>query len=107
MDYRSTGLNTYGNRCEICGHSQVEVHHIDYQEQQQLEKTIRKAAKAGEDLTKLLELAKKEGYEEWDGNQLSKNNRSTNLAILCGNCHSLIHRLDAGMKLLKVIERRR
>jgi hypothetical protein len=107
MDYRLTGLETYGYRCEICGHSLVEVHHIDYQEQQQLESLIRKAAKAGEDLTKLLELAKNAGYEEWDSNQLSKNDRSTNLAVLCGNCHSLIHRLDVGKKLLKVLERRR
>ncbi|MCU5076777.1 hypothetical protein OB985_04135 [Bacillus cereus] len=107
MDYRLIGLETYGHRCEICGHSLVEVHHIDYQEQQALEIQIRKAIKAGKDTTELLETAKEQGYEEWDGNQLSKNNQSTNLSVLCGNCHCLIHRLDAGKKLLKVLERRR
>lgn len=106
-DYREIGLETYGDKCEICGHSMVEVHHISYQEQWALEIELRKAVKAKRDISKLLQKAKDQGYLEWDGNQLSKDNRSTNLSVLCGNCHTLIHRIDVGMNLIKAIDRRK
>lgn len=103
-NYRNLGLFTYGNSCEICGNHMVEVHHIDYQEHQLLENKLRYAVKKDLDITNLLEEA--EGLE-WDGRQLSKNNKSTNLAVLCGNCHNLIHKMDVGMKLIKALPKRK
>lgn len=106
-EYRETGLSTYGDRCEICGFHIVEVHHIDYQEHQKVENKIRTAVKKKQNITKLLEEAADLGYLYWDGNQLSKDNRSTNLSVLCPNCHTLVHRIDAGMKLKGAIPPRK
>jgi hypothetical protein len=103
MDYRQAGLETYGHKCEICGYSIVEVHHINYQEHQAIENKLRKT----DNPESLLEKAREMNFTDWDGHQLSKDNRSTNLAVLCGNCHSLIHRLDVGMNLIKVLDRRK
>lgn len=107
MDYRQLGLESYGYKCEICGHSLVEVHHISYQEQWEMEKKLREATKQKRNITKLLEEAKEKGFLQWDDNQLSKDNRSTNLSVLCGNCHTLIHQLDVGMNIIKVLDRRK
>lgn len=107
MDYRQIGLDTYGQRCEFCGNSMVEVHHIDYQEHQNMENRIRRAAKNLMDLTLLLEEANQKGWLKWDGKDLEKNNSSFNLSVLCGNCHNLVHRMDVGMKILGALERRR
>jgi predicted HNH restriction endonuclease len=104
-DYRDIGLETYGNKCEICGHGLVEVHHIGYQEHQHYEDMLREAK--GDVLTSLLADAKSKGFLKWDGHNLEKDNRSTNLSVLCSNCHTLVHTLDAGMNLLKAIPKRR
>lgn len=107
MDYREIGLDTYGHRCEFCGNSMVEVHHIDYQEHQLLEDRIRRAAKNQMELTSLLEEAKNQGYLKWNGKDLEKNNSSYNLSVLCGNCHNLVHRMDVGKKILGALDRRK
>jgi hypothetical protein len=104
--YREVGLATYGNKCEICGHSSVEVHHIDYQEHQRAEDEIRLVLRRGGVITHLLEKAKLRGWLTWDGRQLGKNDSSTNLSVLCGNCHTLIHKIDVGMKLLNALTKR-
>jgi len=106
-EYRELGLATYGDKCEICGHSMVEVHHINYKLHQQEEDRIRKAIKKGEPIDQLIDNAKKLGFQYWDGHDLEKDNSSTNLSVLCSNCHTLIHRLDAGMSLLKVLSERK
>jgi predicted HNH restriction endonuclease len=106
-DYRQAGIETYGDRCELCQFSLVEVHHIDYQEHQELENRIRATVKAKKDITSLLIEAVEKGYLEWKNNQLEKDNRSTNLAVLCGNCHTLIHRIDCGKKLLGALRPRK
>lgn len=106
-EYRERGLNTYGNKCEICGFGLVEVHHLDYQEHQEVEDQLRKAVRKNQDITELLEEARKKGYLFWDGRQLEKDNRSTNLSVLCGNCHTLVHRIDCGLKLLKALPPRK
>jgi predicted HNH restriction endonuclease len=99
--YRESALKTYGETCEICGHkTALEVHHIDYQEQWDAEKKIRKG-----EIT--LDEVKQLGYLAFFNNQLAKNDSTKNLAVLCGNCHSLIHTLDSGKKLLKAIKERK
>lgn len=105
--YREIGLETYGHKCELCGYSIVEVHHINYQLHDQWEKKIRDMVKSHQDVADLLEMAKGLGFLDWDGHDLAKDNRSTNLSVLCGNCHSLIHLLDAGMKLLNALTPRK
>ena len=98
--YRESALETYGEVCEICGHkTSLEVHHIDYQEQWEMEKKVR-------DNNSLVSEAKKLGYLEFKRNQLSKNDSTKNLAVLCGNCHGLMHTLDVGKKLLKALKER-
>lgn len=104
--YREIGLETYGHNCEICGYSIVEVHHVNYPLHDAWEKKIRDAVKNKQDITGLLAEAKKLGYLSWDGHDLDKDNRSTNLSVLCGNCHNLVHLFDAGLKLLKAIPKR-
>lgn len=108
MDYRQLGLETYGYKCEICSYSIVEVHHINYKEQWDIENKLRKEQRLDR-ADALLKLAKELGFSEYNfkTKQLAKDDSSTNLAVLCGNCHSLIHRLDVGMNLLKVIDRRK
>ena len=103
-DYRDIGIETYGDKCEICSHSLVEVHHINYQEQWNIERRLRKDFNNRD---QLLKEARSLGFLKWDGNQLSKDDRSTNLAVLCGNCHTLIHKLDVGLNILKVLSKRK
>lgn len=103
--YREAAIETYGEACEICGHRSVEVHHIDYQEQWAMEARLRKAKTS--ELGRLIDQAKKLGYDHWDGKQLSKNDSTLNLSCLCGNCHSFVHKIDAGKKLLQAIPQRR
>ena len=107
MGYRQDALTTYGNKCEICANSIVEVHHIDYQEHQELEDTIRYLNKNNNDISETIKEAKNSGYLFWDGYQLSKDDRTTNLSVLCCNCHTLIHRINVGKKLLRVLSKRR
>jgi hypothetical protein len=110
LDYRDVGLDTYGNRCELCGYAScVEVHHTHYQEHQELEDKIRAAFKAGKDISSLVEEAKAQGWMYFDKKtlQLDKGNAPKLLSVLCGNCHSLIHKMDVGLKLLKAISPRK
>lgn len=109
-DYRDIGIETYGDRCEICGYAtSIEVHHTHYQEHQALEDQIRAAVKRGEDITSLLNEAKAEGWMFYDKktNQLDKGKAPHLLSCLCGNCHSLIHKMDVGLKLLKALKPRK
>lgn len=107
MGYRETALMTYGSKCEICTYGIVEVHHIAYQEHQEVEDYIRYLAKNGNDISIELEKARALGFLFWDGRQLDKDDRSTNLSCLCSNCHYLIHLMNVGLKLLKAIPKRK
>jgi hypothetical protein len=109
-DYRMVGIEVYGDRCEICGYASiVEVHHTHYQEHQALEDRIRRAFKNGMDISPLLEEAKAQGWNYFDKKtlQLDKGNQPFLLSVLCGNCHSLIHKMDVGLKLLKALKPRK
>ncbi|QDP42813.1 hypothetical protein HWC53_gp029 [Bacillus phage vB_BmeM-Goe8] len=106
-DYRHVGIEAYGDRCEICGYHIVEVHHIDYQEHQAMENKIRAAVKNNEDITELLEEAAKQGWVGWDGHQLEKATQAKSLSVLCPNCHTLVHRIDCGMKILGALTPRK
>ena|SRR5437763_9691184 len=108
-NYRKSALRTYGEACEICGHrTSLEVHHIDYQEHQTTEDELRIANQYGYDLKPILERAKQQGYDEFDAkkNQLTKNDSTENTSVLCGNCHSFLHLVDYGKKLLNAIKPR-
>lgn len=103
-NYRDAALKIYGEACEICGHkTALEVHHINYKEHQEIENRLRKIP-FNESL--ILE-AKNMGFDEWHKNQLSKDDNTKNLAVLCGNCHSLIHGMDVGLRLLKILKPRK
>lgn len=105
--YREEAIKTYGEACEICGYpSATEVHHIDYQEQWAMEAKLR-ALDGKANFLDIMRVAKEKGYLEYRNRQLSKNDNTLNLACLCGNCHTLMHKLDVGMKLLKVLKERR
>lgn len=106
-DYREIGIENYGDRCELCSHSVVEVHHIDYHLHQGYEDSLRIFTKQGKDLTDLLNKARSLGFMEWDGHNLSKDSRPSNLSVLCPTCHSLIHTLDSGTNLLKALRPRK
>jgi hypothetical protein len=107
--YRDAAIEKYGHACEICGHSIVEVHHINYQEHGNIEKQIRAAEKSGNKnaISSLIENAKYMGFVEYKNGQLSKDDHVGNLSVLCGNCHSLIHLMDVGLKLLKALKGRK
>lgn len=107
MNYRETAIATYGTKCEICTYGIVEVHHIGYQEHQETEDYIRYLFKNGNDISVELAKAYALGFLKWDGNQLSKDDRSTNLSCLCSNCHYLIHLMNVGLRLLKAIPERK
>jgi hypothetical protein len=107
MDYRQIGIGTYGGKCEICGFGIVEIHHVDYKTHQVMENAIRKAVRAGEDIGLLLSNARVLGFLEWDNNQLSKDDRSSNLAVLCPNHHMMVHQADMGVSLLRLLPKRR
>lgn len=106
--YREAAIEEYGHQCEICGYTAiVEVHHIDYQEHQEIENKIRKSKYS--ELPQLLVQAKNMGYDEWDSRarQLSKNDSTINTSVLCGNCHGYVHLIDMGKALLKALSTRR
>jgi hypothetical protein len=107
MSYREIGLNVYGDHCEICGYGIVEVHHIDYKLHNDYERVLRKKVKANQNVESILENAKQEGFLEWSGHQLSKDDRSINLAVLCPNCHAMVHKADIGLALLKLLPERK
>jgi hypothetical protein len=110
-NYRKSALRTYGEACEICGHrTSLEVHHIDYQEHQEMENELRKARLFSDTFTypTALQKAKDMGYDSFDIKlgQLSKNDSTENTSVLCGNCHSFLHLVDYGKKLLNAIKPR-
>jgi hypothetical protein len=108
-NYHENALKTYGESCEICGfRSCLEVHHINYQEHQASEEIVRRTEKnKPENLTVVLRAAKSGGFDEYKNGQLSKDDSTKNLSVLCGNCHSLMHKLDVGMKLLNALKERK
>lgn len=110
-NYRDVALTVYGKSCELCGHRiSLEVHHIDYKEHQQFEDTLRYQLKYDTmAFSKTMAEAKKSGYDIFNSNdkQLSKNDDSENLSVLCGNCHSLCHIIDYGKNLLNAIPPRK
>jgi hypothetical protein len=105
-NYRKSALRTYGEACEICGHrTSLEIHHIDYQEHQKMEDTIR--SYEGDALqAEMILKAKDRGYDEYKNGQLSKNDDTGNASVLCGNCHSFLHLVDYGKLLLNAIKPR-
>jgi hypothetical protein len=109
-NYRKSALRTYGEACEICGHrTSLEVHHIDYQEHQAAEDVLRGFVKSGKDIPEsILDGFFKAGYDEFNTSigQLSKNDSTENTSVLCGNCHSFLHLVDYGKKLLNAIKPR-
>jgi predicted HNH restriction endonuclease len=107
--YRDSALETYGHACEICGHRvSLEVHHINYQAQHQMEDTLRHYFKHDKtEFNKLLKEAIEQGFVEFKSNQLAKDDSTTNLSVLCGNCHGFIHTMDVGMKLVKALPARK
>jgi hypothetical protein len=108
-NYRKSALRTYGEACEICGHrTSLEVHHIDYQEHQAMENKLRDGIKAKdvELYRTLVQEAITMGYDQWVDGQLSKNDDTGNTSVLCGNCHSFLHLVDYGKKLLNAIKPR-
>ena len=109
--YRKSALRIYGEACEICGHRQtLEIHHIDYQEHQEVENHLRQVAKSVNKDYIIGEMAKakEQGYDIFDSRigQLSKNDDTGNLSVLCGNCHSFLHLVDYGKLLLNAIKPR-
>jgi hypothetical protein len=115
-NYHDHALETYGETCEICGYRvNLEVHHINYQEHQEIENRIRTAYNhrtVGDNQSiflSLLDGAKKLGWDIFDAKtfQLSKDDSTNNLAVLCGNCHSLVHKVDMGKLLLKALKTRK
>lgn len=104
ISYRDNAINTYGHRCELCSYQAVvEVHHIDYVGHQLLENKIRLAKKTNGDVAGLIQTANEAGYDTFEYNQLAKDDRTTNLAVLCPTCHSFIHVLDSGTNLLRAL----
>ena len=115
IKYAELGNKIYGSKCEFegCGweEAKCDVHHINYQEQQDIEKRIREAVRENDvELTNRLILeASKKGFMSFDYKtmELEKDHRSVNLAVLCPNHHRYVHHLDMGMDILKKISQRR
>ncbi len=113
--YAILGMQTYGSQCEFggCGWKEAtcDVHHINYQEQQDIEKRIRSSVKESNvELTNQLILeANQKGFLffDYESMDLEKDHRSINLAILCPNHHRYVHHIDMGMDILKKIPPRK
>jgi hypothetical protein len=106
--YHDSAINKYGKRCEICGFAVgLEVHHLNYQEHQDIEDQIRKAerSKDHEEMIALLNKAKAMGFVEYDSKtgQLAKDDSTRNLSVLCANHHNFVHITDMGLKILKAL----
>jgi hypothetical protein len=110
-NYRESALKTYGEACELCGHrTSLEVHHINYQEHQAAENMLRGFEKAGKPIPQSVLTGMKTGgwdYFNPESGQLSKDDSTTNLSVLCGNCHSLCHLIDYGKNILKALKERK
>jgi hypothetical protein len=115
LEYVDKAKKAYGSKCEFenCGweDAQCDVHHINYKEQQDYEKTIRKAIKEDDvELTnKTIMQANKRGFLffNYQTMQLTKDDRINNLAVLCPNHHRYVHSLDLGMDILNRIPKRK
>lgn len=115
IKYSVLGMQTYGMKCEFdgCGWEDAtcDVHHINYQEQQEIEKRIRKTVREDSvELTNQLILeANQKGFLffDYEKMELSKDHRSTNLAVLCPNHHRYVHHIDMGMAILEKIPPRK
>lgn len=107
INYREVGVTAYGQRCEICGFTIVEVHHVDYKLHEYHENLIRKLVKNKQDITAALKEAKTHGFLIWDGHDLSKDSRTTNLSVLCPNHHTMVHQADMSLLLLKLLPERK
>lgn len=115
MNYKQTGHETYGTKCEWegCGWDEAgcDVHHISYQEHNRLESKMRAAIGQGdmEKFARLCAEARKQGFMEYKrmARQLDKDDRSTNLTVLCPNHHRLVHVQDMGLDVLKRIPPRK
>lgn len=114
-DYSDIAKKVYGNACEFngCGWAEAscDVHHINYKEQQKIERKIRTAIRTGDKdkVTELLIYAKSKGFLKFDFSelQLSKNDDPSNLTVLCPNHHRYVHFKDIGMAVLDHIPRRK
>ena len=114
-DYSDIAKKIYGTICEYqnCGWSdaQCDVHHINYQEQHYFEKKIRKDIKENNQnkANESIIQAKEKGFLFFDYKkmQLSKDDRSNNLTVLCPNHHRFVHSIDMGMDILHRIPKRK
>jgi len=113
--YREIAIEAYGENCEFQGcdwkESNCDVHHINYRDQQAMEKEIRKSKKAMDTARYhiLLEYAKFRGFNCFDEKtgQLEKDDSVNNLAVLCPNHHRYVHDKDLGSEILKYIPERK
>lgn len=113
--YHNTATEVYGSKCEWIGcgwdAADLDVHHISYQEQQEIETEIRKAINSGnmDQFAQLLAKAQDMGYPHYDqkDRQLDKDDRASNLTVLCPNHHRFVHTEDLGMKVLTFIPPRK
>lgn len=107
-DYSDDAKKVYGNACEFdgCGWQEAscDVHHINYDEQQGIEVLIRQALKKKDNVKaeQLIKQAKDKGFLSFDKKtmELDKDNRTTNLAVLCPNHHRYTHFKDLKMSIL-------
>jgi hypothetical protein len=111
MAYADVAKKVYGERCEMCGWRKAtnDVHHIDYQEHQEMENRIRKADKAGNvELVKQLQTeALAQGWGFYKNGQLPKNDNPENLSVICPNDHREVHFYDVGKKILEALPPRK
>lgn len=115
--YRSTALAAYGTKCEWEGctweHTSCDVHHIDYIEQQGMEKRFRSMLDSDYKFSAMwFEIQRQAEAKGWgtfnvQDRQLHKNDHVSNLAVLCPNHHRLVHEQDLGKQVLKHIPARK
>lgn len=113
--YRKDAIKEYGEKCEWIGcgwdAASCDVHHINYQEQWEIERAIRKAV-IDNDMglfAQLLSKARDMGFPTYNQKtrQLDKDDRVSNLVVLCPNHHRYVHSEDLGMKVLNFIPKRK
>jgi hypothetical protein len=116
MGYAENARKTYGTKCEWVGcgwdAATCDVHHISYVQHQEFENKLRHMIRLGdspEKLAAVLADAREHGYLTFNQTtkELSKDDRVSNLAVLCPNHHRYVHEKDLGMDLLKYIPSRR
>lgn len=115
--YQTDATEAYGKVCEFfgCGWNLTtcDVHHIDYQEQQECERKMRALADAGQiDSPMFQSLQLKATSNNWGTynaktRQLLKNDDVLNLTVLCPNHHRFVHHHDMGKMILHFIPPRK